>query len=205
MPQDIWALTVHFYPAATEAGLQPVETTSFADWAPARYHSHTFYFSKPPRRDDFFAMCRRVYWTQCWSVTLFPLIAAGRGEWPMVDCGRKAAEALVRDELGREVGRLVVRRQDLYAADGYDRVRVFIDLASVERISKRVAVARRDEARRLFYAHEHRLQEQISNLAPEADVEKFIADRLTELFTSHGLIGKGSRSPRRGVASSATV
>jgi hypothetical protein len=121
---DSWDLTVHFWPGAVEAGVNPCRVLMFQfdekDWKPNFYHSHTINFKNPPSREDFLYVVNGTYWMHNnWKDRLLPLIE--KGDWPMVyKHWEKAASADILDGQGRRVGRLDVQRQDTWVNANYE-------------------------------------------------------------------------------------
>jgi len=56
---DYWQLTIHFWPAATEAGVQPVKAIGFED-GPQFYRPDTIDFDHPPSRDEFLEVVQTI-------------------------------------------------------------------------------------------------------------------------------------------------
>jgi hypothetical protein len=112
--QDIWRLTVAYWPRATAAGLEPQVAVGFSEGAQF-YRPHDIDFNQPPSREDFLAVVRQTPWMQVWQKDLLPVI--DQNQWPTVLPGFKAAEVELK-VLGKVVGKLRVRRQDLYVNGG---------------------------------------------------------------------------------------
>lgn len=121
MRREIWHLAIHYWPNAAIAGVKPVEATFTQILQdpddPSLYKVHDFWFTEPPSKDDFLAMCGRIPWTSVWEFTLFPCLTS----WPFVSITQQRNDVELLDSTGRSVGRVVVSREDLYDAEGYDR------------------------------------------------------------------------------------
>jgi hypothetical protein len=113
--QDIWRLTVAFWPRATEAGLQPCLVVGFAEEGPQFYRPHDIDFACRPSHEDFLAVIRQTPWMQVWEAELLPVIA--RSAWPRVGPCHKAAHVELTAK-GKVVGELRVHRQTLYLNGG---------------------------------------------------------------------------------------
>jgi hypothetical protein len=113
---DYWQLTIHFWPAATEAGVQPVKANAFED-GPQFYRPDSIDFDHPPSRDEFLEVTQAIPWMSVWQDTLLPVVASN--PWPMIDMAHKAAHVDLKNEQGQIVGQLEVRRQERWANAGY--------------------------------------------------------------------------------------
>jgi hypothetical protein len=109
--QDIWRLTIGYWPRAAEAGLLSCRAVSYRQDGPEFYWPHDLDFAHRPGRDDFLAVVRQTPWMQAWSKTLLPIIACH--EWPVVGPCHKAAHVELKAD-GKVVGELRVYRQTLY-------------------------------------------------------------------------------------------
>ena len=89
--QQVWRLTVHFYPHAIEAGVRPANTNvnaceqrSLNDGkiSPAAfYRSHEFLFRHPPSREDFMNMVRGLPWAvTAWENSLLLLLVGATNQ-----------------------------------------------------------------------------------------------------------------------------
>ena len=109
--QDIWRLTVCFWPAAAEAGVAPCVATSYTQEGPQFYRPHDFDFTRPPSHEDFLAVVNQTPWMRGWEQDLLPVIA--KNNWPVVEPCHKAAHEELKTK-GKIVGELRIRRQTLY-------------------------------------------------------------------------------------------
>lgn len=114
--EDYWRLTVAHWESAVEAGLRPVIAHGFPD-GDQYYHPHDFDFQSPPSREDFLQVCRQLPWTSVWDDSLLPMIE--KNDWPMIDFCVKASYVDLKDDQGRTVGRLEVRRHNQYQNQSY--------------------------------------------------------------------------------------
>lgn len=110
---DYWTLTIHFWPAATEAGVQPVKANAYED-GPQFYRPDAIDFDHPPSREEFLEVTQAIPWMGVWQDTLLPIVASN--PWPMIDMAHKAAHVDLKNEQGQIVGQLEVRRQETDAA-----------------------------------------------------------------------------------------
>ncbi len=111
-----WRLAIHFWPRATEAGVQPVVSHGFED-GEQFYCPRNIDFEHPPRREEFVEIVNRVPWMQAAWHGLLSVLA--KNPWPMIDAVHKAATVDIQDTEGRCVGRLEVCREDRWLNQGY--------------------------------------------------------------------------------------
>jgi hypothetical protein len=107
---DIWCLTIRFWPRAAEADIAPVPTFGFEE-GPQYYRPTSLRFDYPPTLGDFMEVYRRTPWMGVWRETLIPILQ--RLNWPIPAITKKRVTVdLVQD--GKQVGELVVEREDLW-------------------------------------------------------------------------------------------
>ena len=109
-----WALEVHYWPVAAEAGVAPVKSTfgeilsRNGESNAALYQPHSFHFVHPPQFECFINACKQLPWTHVWEDTLLPVLQSN--DWPMIDDMHKRASVELHDADGRHVGKLVVSK-----------------------------------------------------------------------------------------------
>ncbi|NLS97540.1 MAG: hypothetical protein GXX96_35825 [Planctomycetaceae bacterium] len=153
---DYWQLTVHFWPAATEAGVQPVKANGFEE-GPQFYRPDTIDFDHPPSRDEFLAVVQTIPWMSVWQDTLLPVVA--NNPWPMIDFAHKAAHIDLKNEQGQIVGQLEVRRQERWANAGYCAPFITTDMI---RSAARLHNGKMAAAIEHVELHRHRLMERLA-------------------------------------------
>lgn len=122
-----WQITVEWW-AHVPDGAEPLHLRSDvllsslpeADQARVVY-THDWDFAHPPSRADLIAAIMAVPWSaHAYGETIVPVLRdATRSQWPMIDWMHKGAHSNLVDEFGRVVGRLNVRRMDLYQNVAY--------------------------------------------------------------------------------------
>ncbi len=194
----IWRLTVHWYPHATAAGVQPVnldgaacDRCSLAEGKIHRdafYCSHEFQFVNPPSREDFVLIVRSLPWADhSWGNTLIPLIEAKTSQWPMIDYGHKASWADVFDSDGRKVGHLEVRREAVHQNQPYHTAFVTVD--AVNHATWRLG-DKREAAKVAIWKNENWIQERTTDLARQEHEmpESFLGQVVREFLIKAGFV-----------------
>lgn len=173
---DYWRLTIHHFPRAAEAGVQPQPTLRFLDDSPAAYRPHDLDFERPPSRDEFLSVLAMTPWMACWQDSLLPVIQ--RNQWPVIDSGHKRSTTDLIDGEGRLVGRLEVSRHTRFRNVGY-RV-PFVSGSDVEGvINRRIRDrGRREQARRYVDDHRNLILERLASNGANtrSEVERVLMD-----------------------------
>lgn len=152
-----WRLTVSFWPRAAEAGVRPVCSHGF-EAGEQFYRPHDLDFERPPSREEFLEIVSVVPWMQAAWHRLLPILA--KNPWPMLDTAHKAATVDLKDENGRCVGRLEVRREDRWMNQGYTAP--FITTEACRAVSRHLR--RRCEATQYLDTNRHTLMERVAKI-----------------------------------------
>ena len=153
---DYWQLTIHFWPAATEAGVRPIKAHGFEE-GPQFYRPDSIDFDHPPSRKEFLEVTQTIPWMGLWQDTLLPVVATN--PWPMIDFAHKAAHVDLRNEQGQIVGRLEVRRQERWANACYNAPFITIDMI---RSAARLRNGKMAAAVEYVESHRHSIMERVS-------------------------------------------
>ncbi len=111
-----WRPTIHFWPRAVEAGVQPVVSHGF-EGGEQFHRPHSLDFEFAPSREEFVEIVNQVPWMQAAWSKLLPLL--GKNSWPTVGNCHKSAAVDLQDEQRRFVGRLEVCREERSVNQGY--------------------------------------------------------------------------------------
>ena len=153
---DYWQLTIHFWPAATEAGVQPVKANGFEE-GPQFYRPDTIDFDHPPSREEFSEVTQAIPWMGVWQDTLLPVVASY--PWPMLDFAHKAAHVDLKNEQGQIVGKLEVRRQERWGNAGYNAPFITTDMV---RSAARLRNGKMAAAIEYVERHRHSIMERVT-------------------------------------------
>lgn len=184
--QEIWRLTVNWYPHVAAEGARPIIARSYGDERiPGEYRPHEFRFDNPPSREDFKAVVRQLPWaSHAWKDDLLPL--SDKFAWPFIEAGKKGATVELENEQGQTVGHLEVWKDEIWENESYPR-NIHIGYDLVERLIRGYKGEAREELRRHIDAQELRIIEAIVNQSKanggvwpggepiEAEVKKVIA------------------------------
>ena len=177
-----WRLTVHFWPRAAEAGVQPVISHGF-ETGEQFYRPRNIDFDHPPSREDFAEIVMRVPWMQAAWNKLLPIVA--HNPWPMIDNLHKAATVELQDEDGRCVGRLEVCREERWLNQGY--AAPFITTEACRAVTRHLR--RRTEAAEYLDGNRYALIERVAKI-PQWTEETVIAEMRAMLIEGGFLKGR---------------
>lgn len=181
---NYWRLTIHFWPRAATAGVQPAIAHGFES-GEQFYCPRTIDFENPPSREEFLEIVNRVPWMQAAWNRLLPILP--RNPWPMIDNLHKSASVDLNDEDGRCVGRLEVCREERWMNGGY--VAPFISTEACRVVSRHLR--RRSEAAAYLDANRCVLMERVAKIANWTE-EMVLAEMRTMLIEGGFLkYGKG--------------
>jgi hypothetical protein len=150
-----WRLTIHFWPRAAEAGIQPVVSHGF-EGGEQYYRPRSIDFEHPPSREEFIEIVNRVPWMQAAWHKLLPILA--KNSWPMLDNCHKSATVDLHDEESRCVGRLEVCREERWMNRGY--IAPFVSTEACRAVTRHLR--RRIEAAEYLDANRYVLMERIA-------------------------------------------
>jgi len=188
----IWHLTLSYWQHAIDNNVKPINKSYhfLEDPYPGYYTPRGYKFQKPPSRADFDSL---VQLSPCMQIQDYlPVIAAN--DWPIIETGYKAASVDLLDDQKRVVGKLEVRRQDVFQNEGYQLPDIDCDM--VNRIINRLPKGKRDKARVLILHRVNFIRERILCEVEgwEANQEN-VAYVIRQLLHSEGLLKTKPRQP----------
>jgi len=179
-----WRLTIHFWPRAAEAGLQPAVSHGFES-GEQFYRPRDIDFEHPPSREEFVEVVNRVPWMQAaWHRLLLIL---PQNLWPMIDNLHKAATVDLKDEEGRCVGRLDVWREERWMNQGY--VAPCITTEACRAVTRHLR--RRTEAAEYLDANRCALMERIAKRGHWT--EEMVLAEMRAMLVEGGFLKNGKR------------
>jgi hypothetical protein len=163
--QDLWELTIHDWLHCMEAGVKPVVMCSFLDEGPQYYRPTSILFDNPPLRESFLRVVAMTPWMQVWEKDLLPVIAAN--PWPMIDYAHKAADVILRDTQGQEVGRLELKRREMFLNGRYHAPFITFDLMKA---SARLPKAKWNDAWNYVEKRRYEIMERLLTQGPRGSI-----------------------------------
>ena len=115
--QDVWCLTIRYWPSAANAGVTPIPTYAFEE-GPQFYRPHKIRFLYPPTYEDFLEVYGRTPWMSVWRDTLLPVLE--KTEWPIPPLTKKRVFVDLMED-GKQVGELTVDREYLWENNSTER------------------------------------------------------------------------------------
>lgn len=162
-----WIVTLHWYPHATAANVQPVSTdfsTLLRDDSndPSLYQARKWQFDGIPTRDEFVEVLESIPWSAVgFEKDLLPGLKSGQFMFPIMTIGHKGAHADLMDRANQKVGVIEIWKEEIYVAKGY--VCPIILDCEIEGFVKRAvkSLATRDQAMQSCIAQKPRILEYI--------------------------------------------
>jgi hypothetical protein len=187
MFEDIYEVTISYWPGAVEHGVLPIRidprSAYMGNGSPGAYTPNTFLFKRPPTRREFLDLCIMHYpWTSVWNGNLFPLIDSNANQWPILESTNKSAEADIYDALSNIVGNIRVSRLTVWANASYNRP--LLRQTTIDKLVNRLPKAKRDEVQRIIHSNKHRI---LTTMIEEGCDDE---PALRQFMVEHKLVGR---------------